>query len=193
MPYKIVPEMFEAWCRILLATPGSVLWLLVRDDAPRERLARAAAAHGVGRERLIFAPMLLPEAHRARIGHADLILDCFPCNGHTTASDALWAGVPVLTLYGRSFASRVAASLLHTLDLPELACAEIDAYMEQAVHLAHDAPALAALRQRLARARIESPLFDGRRYARDFERLLMRMVERHEAGLPPAPLAAELS
>ncbi|MCK6403142.1 MAG: hypothetical protein L6Q74_14760 [Sphaerotilus natans subsp. sulfidivorans] len=193
MPYKIVPEMFEAWCRILLATPGSVLWLLVRETETRERLACAAAAHGVDRDRLIFAPMLAPEVHRARLGHADLMLDCFPCSGHTTASDALWAGVPVLTLYGRSFASRVAASLLSTLELPELVCAEIDTYMQRAVQLAQDKVALDALRQRLAKARVESPLFDGRRYARDFERLLLRMIERHEAGLPPAPLAAELS
>ena len=191
MPYKIVPEVFEAWCRILRATPGAVLWLLVGEADTRERLRQAAAGHGVEPQRLIFAPMLLPEAYRARLGHADLILDCYPCNGHTTASDALWAGVPVLTLYGRSFASRVAASLLHTLGLPELACADIETYMAQAVHWASEPQALVELRERLAQARVTSPLFDGRRYARDFERLLLRMVERHDAGLPPAPLAAD--
>jgi predicted O-linked N-acetylglucosamine transferase (SPINDLY family) len=191
-PYKLIPEMFEAWCRILVATPGSVLWLLVRKEDTRQRLLRVAEGHGVVPERIIFAPMLMPEAHRARIGNADLFLDSFPCGGHTTASDALWAGVPVLTLYGRSFASRVAASLLHTLDLPELACSDIDDYMREAVRLASDPAALADLKERLQQARITSPLFDGRRYARDFERLLLRMAARHEAGLPPAPLAAEV-
>lgn len=191
-PYKLIPEVFEAWCRILMATPGSVLWLLVQEEDTRQRLLRAAEGHGVVPERVIFAPMLMPEAHRARIGNADLFLDSFPCGGHTTASDALWAGVPVLTLYGRSFASRVAASLLHTLDLPELACSDIDDYMGEAVRLASDPAALADLKERLQQARITSPLFDGRRYARDFERLLLRMAARHEAGLPPAPLAAEV-
>jgi predicted O-linked N-acetylglucosamine transferase (SPINDLY family) len=189
--YKILPEVFAAWCRILDATPGAVLWLLVPQADTQARLRSAAAAHGVALERLVFAPFVGTESHRARLPNADLFLDTFPCGGHTTASDALWAGVPVLTLTGQSFASRVAASLVTTVGLPEMACADLDDYVAQALHYAHDPAALAALRQRLEAGRVQSPLFDGRRFARDFQHLLLRMVERQDAGLPPAPLAAQ--
>lgn len=191
MPYKLVPEVFAAWCRILARAPGAVLWLLVDQAVVQARLRAAAAEAGIDPARLIFAPFLPDEQHRARLPRVDLFLDSFPCSGHTTASDALWAGVPVLTLHGRSFASRVAASLLRTLGLGELVCDDIDRYGDEAVRLATDPGAQAALRERLALARSVSPLFDGRRYARDFERLLLRMVARHDAGQPPAPLAAE--
>lgn len=190
MPYKIVPEVFEAWCRILLATPGAVLWLLVESQDVQQRLRQSALGFGVDPERLVFAPFVGAELHRARLPNADLFLDCFPCSGHTTASDALWAGVPVLTLAGQSFASRVAASLLHTLGLQELVCHDIEQYLLEGVRWATDPVALADLRLRLETARIASPLFDGRRYAHDFGQLLLRMVERQDAGLPPAPLPA---
>lgn len=193
MPYKIVPEVFEAWCRILQAVPGSVLWLLVEHEPARQRLRAEAQARGLDPARLVFAPFIRAELHRARLPLADLCLDTYPCGGHTTASDALWAGVPVLALTGRSFASRVAGSLLGTLGLSELACDDIDRYIAEAIRLATEPGACAALRLRLERARTASPLFDGRRFARDLERLLLRMVERQDAGLPPAPLAAELS
>lgn len=188
--YKIVPEVFSAWCAILQATPGAVLWLMVPQEDVQERLQQAAQALGVDPARLIFAPFVGTETHRARLPNADLFLDSFPCSGHTTASDALWAGVPVLTLMGQNFASRVAASLLHTAGLPELVCQDIDEYVEKGMALGQDANALAALRQRLVEARTASPLFDGRRYARDFQQLLLRMVERQDAGLPPSPLPA---
>lgn len=193
MPYKIVPEVFEAWCRILQAVPGSVLWLLVEHEPARQRLRAEAQARGLDPQRLVFAPFIRAELHRARLPLADLCLDTYPCGGHTTASDALWAGVPVLALTGRSFASRVAGSLLGTLGLSELACDDIDRYIAEAIRLATEPGACAALRLRLEQARTASPLFDGRRFARDLERLLLRMVERQDAGLPPAPLAAELS
>jgi predicted O-linked N-acetylglucosamine transferase (SPINDLY family) len=190
MAYKIVPEVFEAWCRILQATPGSVLWLIVEQAPARERLQAAASAHGIDPQRLVFAPFLAPERHRARLPQADLCLDTFPCGGHTTASDALWAGVPVLALQGESFASRVAASLLHSLGLPEMACTDIDTYMQTAVTLALEAAALQTVRHRLEQGRLQSPLFDGRRFATDLGHLLQRMATRQEAGLPPMPLAA---
>lgn len=193
MAYKIVPEVFAAWCAILLATPGSVLWLLVREGTARKRLQEAARQHGLSPDRLIFAPFLSADMHRSRLPLADLCLDTFPCGGHTTASDALWAGVPVLALMGESFASRVAASLLHTLGLDELACHDIDQYMAAAIGWAQNRVVFLDLKARLETARTMSPLFNGRRFATDFERLLLRMVERQDAGLPPAPLAADAS
>jgi predicted O-linked N-acetylglucosamine transferase (SPINDLY family) len=186
-----VPEVFAAWCQILSATPGSVLWLLVQHPPARERLRAAAEQHGIDPQRLVFAPFVSGELHRARLPLADLCLDTFPCGGHTTASDALWAGVPVLALMGQSFASRVAGSLLHALDLPELACTDIDPYIQSAITLAQDPVAYQGIAARLAHARTRSPLFDGRRFAHDFERLVLRMVARQDAGLPPTPLAAE--
>jgi predicted O-linked N-acetylglucosamine transferase (SPINDLY family) len=189
--YKIMPPVFEAWCRILAASDGAVLWLLVPAADTQARLLQVAAGHGIAPQRLVFAPFLAIEQHRARLPNADLFLDTYPCGGHTTASDALWAGVPVLTLIGDTFASRVAASLLCTLGLPELVCDGLNAYIDQALHYAADRPALAALRERLEVGRAQSPLFDGRHFARDFEQLLLRMVARQDAGLPPAPLPAD--
>ncbi len=190
MAYKIVPEVFAAWCHILEATPGSVLWLLVQQEPTRERLRAAAVQHGLDPDRLVFAPFLSGDLHRSRLPLADLCLDTFPCGGHTTASDALWAGVPVLALMGQSFASRVAGSLLHALDLPDLACTDIDQYIQRAIALAQEPARFQALKARLELGRTQSTLFDGRRFARDFEQLLLRMVARQDAGLPPAPLAA---
>ena len=188
--YKIVPEVFTAWCHILAATPGSVLWLLVPQPDVQIRLRQAATSQGIDPQRLIFTGFVGTETHRARLQQADLFLDSFPCSGHTTASDALWAGVPVLTLIGQNFAARVAASLLHTAGLPELVCHSLDDYAQAAITYAQDRPALAAVQQRLVQAHTDSPLFQGRQFARDFQQLLLRMVERQDAGLPPAPLAA---
>lgn len=189
--YKITPDVFEAWCQVLAATPGSVLWLLVPQEDVQQRLRDAAAGYGITAERLVFAPFMNIEAHRARLPQADLFLDSFPCSGHTTASDALWAGVPVLTLMGQSFASRVAASLLHTMGLDELVCTDLDRYFQEAVRYAQEPAALRELRARVRSARSESPLFDGQRFATELGDLLMRMVDRQDAGLAPAPLAAD--
>jgi predicted O-linked N-acetylglucosamine transferase (SPINDLY family) len=188
--YKIVPGVFAAWCRILAQVPGSVLWLMAPVPAVQARLVEAARGHGIGAERLVFANFLKSEAHRARLPHADLFLDTFPCGGHTTASDALWAGLPVLTLAGQGFASRVAASLLGGLGLDELVCTSLAAYEQQAVDLARQPQVLARLRGRLVTARRSSPVFDGRQFAADLGALLTRMAERHDAGLPPAALPA---
>ena len=135
--------------------------------------------------------MLLPLVREmARMQLADLFLDTWPCNAHTTASDALWAGVPVVTWAGRTFASRVAASLNHAVGLGELACADIEHYARTVVDLAHDPERRARLRATLAAARDTSPLFDSLRFTRDFEALLLRMMQRHVDGLAPAPLPA---
>lgn len=188
--YKTTPEVFAAWCQILAGVPDAVLWLMVPDADTQARLRTAAVACGVDAARLVFAPFIGIESHRARLQQADLILDTFPCSGHTTSSDALWAGVPVLTRPGRTFASRVSASLLHTLGLDELICADLDDYVARAVALGRDAGARTALRARLAEAIRTAPLFDGARFATDFMALIERMAERQDAGLPPAALAA---
>ncbi|MEY4753661.1 MAG: hypothetical protein RJA44_1336, partial [Pseudomonadota bacterium] len=188
--YKMGPELFGAWCHILAELPGSLLWLLVPEAETQARLRTAASACGIDPARLVFAPFLPTEQHRARLPCADLILDTYPCSGHTTSSDALWAGVPVLTLCGHSFGARVAASLLATLGLPELICNDIEQYAAQAIALGRQPAELQALRQRLAEARQTTPTFDGRRFAADLQALLLRMVERADAGLPPAPLPA---
>jgi predicted O-linked N-acetylglucosamine transferase (SPINDLY family) len=188
--YKTTAEVFAAWCRILAATPKAVLWMMVSDSATQARLRAAAQANGIDGQRLVFAPFVGIESHRARLPQADLILDTFPCSGHTTSSDALWAGVPVLTLAGTNFAARVSASLLHTLGLDELICTDLDGYVRRALELTHDTQALADLHTRLAHAIEDSPLFDGRRFAMDWQALIERMVQRQDAGLPPEALAA---
>ena len=128
--------------------------------------------------------------HLARLQCADLLLDTWPCNAHTTASEALWMGVPVVTLPGRTFASRVAASLARATGTQELVCASEDDYVATTVALAHDLPRLRALQQRLADGRREHPLFDSAATTRELEALLLRMHERHLQGLPPAHLPA---
>ncbi|MDD3519514.1 MAG: glycosyltransferase, partial [Chromatiales bacterium] len=150
-----------------------------------ENLRREAVARGVEASRLIFAPKKPHSAHLARISLADLFLDTLPYNAHTTASDALWAGVPVVTCAGETFPSRVAGSLLHAVGLPELVTERLDRYRDLALRLATQPEELKAIRQRLAENRLTTPLFDSERFTRDFEALYRRMWERHEQGLPP--------
>ena len=135
--------------------------------------------------RFVFAPFLGISAHLARLRNADLFLDTLPYNAHTTGSDALWAGVPLLTCVGDTFAGRVAASLLRAVGTPELVTASLDEYESRAIALATDRAGLAALRRRLDASRRTAPLFDGERSARDLESLYLRMVERQRAGLAP--------
>jgi predicted O-linked N-acetylglucosamine transferase (SPINDLY family) len=189
--YKTTEPVFSAWCEILQAVPHAVLWMLVGDEETRARLRQHAQARGVAPERLFFAPFVDPDSHRARIGQADLVLDTFPCGGHTTTSDQLWAGVPVLTLQGRSFTARVAASLLTHLGLPELVTEDLDSYRQRAIDLCSNPDTLAALRQRVADGRQHSGLFDGQAFAQHWQALIERMVERQNAGLAPEPLAAQ--
>jgi len=184
--YKIRPEVFARWMRILAAVPGSVLWLFEDNPLVAVNLRRAATSHGIAPERLVFAPRLPAPEHLARHRLADLFLDTLPYNAHTTASDALWAGLPVLTCTGRSFASRVAASLLTAVGLPELITSSGDDYEALAIALARDPLQLGALRERLAQTRDAAPLFDCARFARHLEAAYLHMQARAQAGLPPA-------
>jgi predicted O-linked N-acetylglucosamine transferase (SPINDLY family) len=173
--YKITPEVFGIWCRLLREVPASVLWLWASNTEAPDYLRREAQAHGVGGERLVFAPTLPAGPHLARIAVADLFLDTFPCNAHTTASDALWAGVPVLTCAGETFASRVAGSLLRAVGLPDMITTSLTEYEALALGLAHDPVALSRQRERLAANRMTTPLFDTARTTRDLEAVYEEM------------------
>jgi predicted O-linked N-acetylglucosamine transferase (SPINDLY family) len=171
--YKIARTQFDVWIQLLLDTPGSVLWLRQMDELAASSLRGALHAHGVAEERLIFAPYIknMPD-HLARLRCADLFLDTLPYNAHTSAAEALWAGVPVLSCRGSTFAGRVGASLLHALGLPELVTADLSTYRRVALELARTPARLQELRRRLCAARDSAPLFDTARYTRDFEQLL---------------------
>ncbi|MEI6642043.1 MAG: tetratricopeptide repeat protein [Novosphingobium sp.] len=187
--YKITPEVFALWLEIMAAVPDSVLWLWVDQQRARENLVQEAAAHGIPRERLVFADFLGRAAHLARLAHADLFLDTFPCGAHTTASDALRAGLPLITLPGRTFASRVGASLLTASGLGELIALSPAQYKALAIELASDPARRAALRARLREAVPGSRLFDPRRQARNLERAYAEMDARARRGEAPADFA----
>jgi predicted O-linked N-acetylglucosamine transferase (SPINDLY family) len=189
--YKISPDVFDVWCRLLQRLPHAVLWLVEWNPQAVVALRHEARARGVDPARLVFARPLPQAAHLDRVACADLFLDTWPCNAHTTASDMLWAGVPVVTCSGRTFASRVAGSLLHAVGVPELVCASVEAYEALVLELAQDAPRRLALRRRIEAARQTSSLFDGADIARRLERLYERMWERALAGQPPAALPAQ--
>ncbi len=188
--YKLNPPLFDAWMEILRRVPQAVLWQLSGSDDANAALRREAQQRGVAPERLLFMPAAGLQEHALRLGAADLALDSWPCNGHTTTSDTLWAAVPVVSLLGESFAGRVSASLLDAVGLPELVCADTAAYVDTACRLAGDAAERAALRQQLLQARDRAPLFDAAGFASDLEALWERMWARHEAGLTPQALAA---
>jgi predicted O-linked N-acetylglucosamine transferase (SPINDLY family) len=189
-PYKFMPDVFEVWCRLLGAVEGSVLWLYESNDQARRNLARELTRRGLDPQRLVWASHAPLAAHLGRLQLADLVLDTRPVCGHTTASDALWAGVPVVACPGDTFISRVAASLLQAVGLPELIASDLREYESIALALARQPQRLAVLRERLAALRDRCALFDSAGYTRDFEALLLRMIERRERGLPPAALAA---
>jgi predicted O-linked N-acetylglucosamine transferase (SPINDLY family) len=186
--YKITPRTFDGWMRLLGQVPDSVLWLLQDNATAAANLRREAQRRGVAAERLVFAPRMPLAEHLARHRHADLFLDTLPCNAHTTASDALWAGLPVLTLAGEGFAARVAASLLEAVGLPELVADTQARYEEVALALATEPARLAALRARLHDQRLGAPLFDTDRFARHIENAYLQMHERYHAGLGPEHL-----
>lgn len=169
--YKLSPTLFDRWCRLLRGVPGSVLWLLRPAAAAVANLRAEAGKRGVEAERLIFAEHLPVSEHLGRLQLADLALDTFPYGSHTTGSDALWVGVPMVTMLGETFASRVGASLLHAAGLPELVAESWEAYEALAQGLAMDPPRLAALREQLGAQRLTAPLFDTLAFARDLERL----------------------
>src|SRR5579875_916244 len=188
-PWKLNAASFARMCAVLREVPGSVLWLLTAGRDADARLREAARAHGVDPQRLVFSPSLPHLQHLARYRLADLFLDTNPYNAHTTASDAIWAGCPVLTRPGETFASRVAASLNHHLGMPELIARDDDAFVATAARYGNDRSVLAALHERLAKQRETSGLFDMRAYARDFAALLCEMAERQRKGLPPQTIA----
>ncbi len=189
--YKILPEVFDVWMRLLTQVEGSLLWLLSSNAAAPENLRREAQARGVAPDRLVFAQRVpLPE-HLARHRVADLFLDTLPYNAHTTTSDALWAGLPVLTCLGTTFAGRVAASLLRAAGLPELVTASLADYEAMALELAADAAALGKIKARLVRERDACALFDTARFARHLESAYATMWERHRRGEPPASFAVQ--
>lgn len=184
---KITPLVFSAWMAILRAVPGSVLWLLGGDAATQGRLRARAVAAGVAGARLVFAPRLENAAHLARYRLADLFLDTWPYGAHTTASDALWMGVPVLTIAGEGFAARVCASLVSAAGLPELVCADMGSYEAMAVRLGRDPEALSGWRARLTEGRETCVLFDMDGLVARLELLYGAMWEEFETGALPDP------
>ena len=186
--FKITPETFDRWMAILRAVPEGVLWLLQASEQTAHNLRREAQERGVSPERLIFAPKVPTDQYLARQRCADLFLDSLPYNAHTTTSDALWVGLPVLTCMGQAFASRVAASLLRAVELPELITKDGDAFEARAIELARDPAQLQALRKRLGENRLRAPLFDIERLARAIEDAYLQVHARREAGHPPASL-----
>jgi predicted O-linked N-acetylglucosamine transferase (SPINDLY family) len=187
--YKITPDVFDVWMDLLKAVPGSVLWLFEGNRFAPAGLRREAEARGVAAERLVFAPRKPPPEHLARHRAADLFLDTFPVNAHTTASDALWAGCPLLTMAGETFVSRVAGSLLRTLGLSELVANSLAEYHAMALRLARDADLLGDLRARLEANRKTCPLFDAGPFARDLEKAYLTMWEIHASGEQPRAFA----
>ncbi|HSS69695.1 MAG TPA: tetratricopeptide repeat protein [Casimicrobiaceae bacterium] len=183
--YKTTPQVFDVWMLLLREVEGSVLWLLEGNAAAQSNLRRKATARRVHPDRLIFAPRLAHEDHLARHRRADLFLDTLPCNAHTTASDALWAGLPVLTCIGTTFAGRVAASLLRAIGLPELVTDSLDEYLALALRLAGDPARLGEIKQKLLAHRTSWPLFDTDRFRRNIEAAYIEMWERHQRGEPP--------
>lgn len=177
--FKITPSMLDTWVRILNAVEGSVLWLFEDNAAAGRNLREQAAIRGLDPSRLVFAPRMNLPDHLARHAAADLFLDTLPCNAHTTASDALWAGLPVLTCTGEAFASRVAASLLNAIDLPELVTTNIKDYEDLAIELAQNTERVTQLKERLARNRLTTPLFNTDLFTSNIEALFSLMVEQH--------------
>lgn len=190
--HKVTRFTFERWMRILQAVPDSVLWLFETAAATSRRLRAAAGQYGVAPDRLIFAPKLSNAAHLARYTLADLFLDTSPYGAHTTGSDALWMGLPVLTLSGYSFASRVCGSLVRAAGLPELVCTSPEEYVARAIALGNDRQELARLRERLAAQRAGCVLFDMERLVRSLEELYGRMWDDFRADRLPVPNLANL-
>jgi predicted O-linked N-acetylglucosamine transferase (SPINDLY family) len=183
--HKIMPDVFESWTRILGRVDNSVLWLFEDNASVVVNLKKEAAARGIDPVRIIFAQRMTPSEHLARHRLADLFLDTLPYNAHTTASDSLWAGVPVVTCIGETFAGRVAASILKAVGLPELVVETSQAYEDLAIELATNREKLSGLRKKLADNLSTTPLFDTRRYTRNIESAYAEMHRRTQAGLAP--------
>lgn len=189
--FKLIPETFDVWCRLLHRVPGSVLWMAAVPTSAADNLKREANLRGIEAERIIFAPKKREIAdHLGRLSLADLALDSFPYTSHSTGCDMLWAGVPLVTKTGETFASRIAASLLCAAGLPELVAETWEGYFDLAYALATQPEKLKAVREKLAHGRLSSPLFDTVRFVRDLEALYARMWEQHRNG-SRAPLLAQ--
>jgi predicted O-linked N-acetylglucosamine transferase (SPINDLY family) len=173
--WKIGPAQFDIWMRLLTAVPDSVLWLLEDNAEAAANLRNSAAARGVAPERLVFAPRVTPEEHLARHRLAGLFLDTLPYGGHTSASDALRCGVPVVTCLGAGFPGRVAASILRAMELPELVTQTLPDYESLTLALARDAPRLAALKEKIEANRKTTALFDTARFTRNMEAAFEKM------------------
>ena len=186
--YKLNPLVFDAWMRLLKRLPDAHLWLLAQHPEVPERLTLEAAARGVDPARLLFAPALPQPEHLARLRLADLFLDTWPVTAHTTASDALWVGLPVVAYQGRSFVTRVSASIVRAAGFPELVAESPEAYEDLVVRLGSNPDELQQLRWRIESQARASPLFDTAGFTRDFETALLQMAFRQKAGLPPAPI-----
>jgi protein O-GlcNAc transferase len=189
--HKINRSIFDCWMRLLHAVPGSILWLRFAPETVVRNLRRHAVTGNVDPMRLIFAPAASDEVHLGRHRLADLYLDTAPYNAHSSASDALWAGLPVLTLRGQSFAGRVAASMLHALDLPELVTDSLHAYETAALALATDKSRLEAVSARLASHITTAPLFDRERYRTKLEAAYRTMWSKARAGAPPESFSVQ--
>lgn len=187
--YKITPAVFDVWMRLLLETPGSALWLLSDNDLAVANLRKEAAARGVDAARLVFAPRVSPEDHLARHRLADLFLDTLPYSAHTTASDALWMGLPIVTCLGEAFAGRVGASLNSAVGLEALIAPDLEAYERLALELAGDRKRLRAIRERLIAGRLSHPLFDAALYVRGIEAAYQTLWARRLSGAAPEAFA----
>ena len=189
---KIAPPMFDVWMRLLKNVEGSVLWLSPAKAPAADNLRREAEARGVDGARLVFAPFVAgPEQHLARLSLADLFLDTLPYNAHAGGSDALWAGVPIVTCKGKTFAGRVGASLLGAIGLPELVAESLDSYESLALRLAREPQMLEGVKAKLLRNRKTEPLFDTRRFTRNLEAAYLAIWERQQRGDPPAPISVD--
>jgi predicted O-linked N-acetylglucosamine transferase (SPINDLY family) len=177
--FKITADFFNIWMRLLKATPNSVLWLLECNRWAKQNLIEQAALHGIACERLIFAPRVSIAEHLARHAHADLFLDTLPYNAHTTCSDALWMGLPVLTCVGDTFASRVAGSLLKTADLVDLITYTLADYENKALFLAANPQVLDTMKQKLLREKMTSALFDTVSFTRSLEAIYTDIQANH--------------
>jgi protein O-GlcNAc transferase len=184
-PYKLDPVFFDIWMRLLSRVDNSVLWLYVNNATVIKNLQFETQKRGIDPQRLIFAEKLPKELHLARIGLADLVLDTRIYNGHTTTADSLWAGVPVITMQGRHFASRVSSSLLHAIRLSELVTTDLAGYEALALRLASNPGELEKIREKLHQNRNTAPLFDTVRFTRNLEQAYRMMWQRYLEGKKP--------
>jgi predicted O-linked N-acetylglucosamine transferase (SPINDLY family) len=187
--WKITPAVFGVWMRLLQQVEGSVLWLLGDNDGSMRNLRKEAEKRGVDPGRLVFAGRMAPEEHLARHALADLFLDTLPCNAHTTASDALWVGLPVLTCEGGAFAGRVAASLVRAVGLPHLVASTLEDYEARALKFARDPLNVIVCKRHLLDNRMSLPLFNTERFTRHLEAAYTVMWERAQRGEAPESFA----